>query len=359
MIVIRDIEELEGEKERGNCLNQQLVRNSYKLDLSGAKLIGAKVTSKSKAQEERLIYIDFFLYFFGSISRNDLITRFGIKTASATRDITLYREIMPDNLEYDTAKKTYKCSRQFKPRYTYNVHHVLTCIAHGFSSQHFHVQENALILCETPQVLNNPNVDVVSIITRAIKQNRVVKMTYTKPVDVSVVSLITREETNMVHCIYTETVEFVPFAFVDNGFSWHVRGFNRNEGEFQDNVLTRISKASMLDELPKKNETKEFDNQWNRIVSLELIPHPNMDNPRAVIADYNMIDGKKRVEMRAAVAGYFLRLWNVDCSKNRDLRRVEPDGREIGFEYQLCLRNLPALYDVKNANLAPGYQEHD
>lgn len=41
MIVIRDIEELEAKKERGNCLNKQLVRNSYRFDLSGAKLIGA------------------------------------------------------------------------------------------------------------------------------------------------------------------------------------------------------------------------------------------------------------------------------------------------------------------------------
>lgn len=291
------------------------------------------------AQEERLIYIDFFLYFFGSINRNDLMTRFKIKQAAATRDITLYRERMPDNLEYDTVKKTYKCSRQFKPRYTYNVHHVLTCIAHGFSAQHFHIQENALLLCETPQVLNNPNVDVVSIITRAIKQNCVVRMNYASIKDGH------------------ETVEFVPFALVDNGLRWHVRGFNRRKNEFRDHVLTRISEASLLQVLPQKHESKEFDHQWNRIVSLELIPHPNMDNPRAVIADYNMIDGKKRVEMRAAVAGYFLRLWNVDCSKNRDLRRVEPDGTEIGVEYQLCLGNLPALYDVKNANLAPGYQK--
>lgn len=293
---------------------------------------------KSQAQEERLIYIDFFLHFFGSISRNDLMTRFGIKQAAATRDITLYRERAPYNLEYDTVKKTYKCSHQFKPRYTYDVHHVLTCIAGGFTAQNFHIQENALLLCETPQLLINPDLDVVSVITRAIKQNRVVKMDY-----------------NSINDGF-ETIEFVPFSLVDNGLRWHVRGFNRSKNEFCDCVLTRISAAHLLDESPQRHETKESDNQWNRIVSLELIPHPNLKNPRGVIADYKMEGGKKRLEMRAAVAGYFLRLWNVDCSKNRNLRRTELDGTEIGKEYQLCLGNLPALYDVKNANLAPGYE---
>jgi hypothetical protein len=293
---------------------------------------------KSQAQEERLIYIDFFLYFFGAISRNDLMTRFGIKQAAATRDITLYRARATNNLEYDPVKKTYKRSHQFKPQYTYDVHHVLNCIARGFSGQNFQVQENGLLLCEIPQLLNNPELSVVSVITRAIKQSRVVKMDYASIRG------------------GRDTIEFVPFALVDNGLRWHVRGFNRSRNEFSDCVLTRIGAAELLDESPQKHETKESDNQWNRIVSLELIPHPSIEKPLGVIADHNMIDGKKRVEMRAAVAGYFLRLWNVDCSKDRNLRRVESDGIEIGYEYQLCLGNLPALYDVKNATLAPGYE---
>lgn len=63
--------------------------------------------------------------------------------------------------------------------------------------------------------------------------------------------------------------------------------------------------------------------------------------------DYNMEDGVKVVEVRAAVAGYWLRLWNIDCSTNHSL---------IGKEFHLWLRNSIALYDVDSVYLAPGYK---
>jgi len=46
-------------------------------------------------------------------------------------------------------------------------------------------------------------------------------------------------------------------------------------------------------------------------------------------------------------AGYTLRKWSVDCS---------PDHSQHGPEYRLWLKDHLALYGVKNAVLAPGYQ---
>jgi hypothetical protein len=50
--------------------------------------------------------------------------------------------------------------------------------------------------------------------------------------------------------------------------------------------------------------------------------------------------------VRAAVAGYLLRRWNVDCSESNKL---------IGAEYHLALQNRLALESVDNLMLAPGY----
>ena len=61
-----------------------------------------------------------------------------------------------------------------------------------------------------------------------------------------------------------------------------------------------------------------------------------------------MREGRLRVELRAALAGYLLRRWNVDCSVGHTLQ---------GAEYQLALANAPALYGVKNLQLAPGYDQ--
>jgi len=53
-----------------------------------------------------------------------------------------------------------------------------------------------------------------------------------------------------------------------------------------------------------------------------------------------------KVNVRAAVAGYVLRRWNVDCSEDHSME---------GPEYHLWLKNRQALYGVENLVIAPGY----
>lgn len=126
--------------------------------------------------------------------------------------------------------------------------------------------------------------------------------------------------------------------------------------QFRDFVLTRIKDANLSDpsrpdgKVDEERERVQQDKQWNRIVDLELIPHPKIKHPEAVMLDYGMFDGCLKVEVRSAVAGYLLRLWNVDCSKEHILSSPE---------MQLALRNSEALYGVENAMLAPGVILHE
>ena len=60
-----------------------------------------------------------------------------------------------------------------------------------------------------------------------------------------------------------------------------------------------------------------------------------------------MKEGVLRINVRAAVAGYVLRRWNVDCTEDHSLN---------GAEYHLWLRNGQSLYGVQNLVLAPGYK---
>ena len=57
-------------------------------------------------------------------------------------------------------------------------------------------------------------------------------------------------------------------------------------------------------------------------------------------------NGSLQVTLRAAVAGYVLRQWQVDCSPEASLR---------GPEFRLWLANTAQLNGVDNAVLAPGY----
>lgn len=284
----------------------------------------------NQSQQERLSYIDFRLRFLGTIGRNDLVKRFGIKAAAATRDITLYRKLASQNLKYDTKARIYARSEPFTPLFNYSRHQALTALAHGFGDD-FVATHKAHITCETPARLNKPQLDSLSVLTRAIHQRQLVEITYR--------SLSSGRTTRQI----------APFVLVDNGLRWHVRAYDRKHSRFSDFVINRISDPKLVpNNKVEEHETKDNDIQWNRIVELEIVPHPTIRFPETIEHEYGMVDGTLHVNVRAAVAGYVLRRWNIDCSEDHSLD---------GPEYHLWLKNRPALYGVENLRLAPGYDK--
>ena len=281
----------------------------------------------NQTQKERLSHIDFKVCFLGTIGRNDLVGRFGIKEAAATRDITLYKELAPQNLEYDTKAKVYTRSKDFEPLFDYSPTQALAALAHGFGDD-FVGTHKGFIACEMPAQLNKPSLSTLSVLTRAIHQKKVVKITYR--------SLSSGRTTR----------EIVPFVLVDNGLRWHVRAYDRRQSRFSDFVITRIADPVIIDSIVEEHETRESDNQWNRIVDLEIVPHPRLKYAKTIETDYAMENGVLNVDVRAAVAGYVLRRWNVDCTEDHSME---------GPEYHLWLRNRQALYGVDNLIIAPGY----
>lgn len=283
----------------------------------------------SQAQKERLAHIDFRTYFLGEIGRGDLVARFGIGEAAATRDITLYRELVPANLEYDTKLKSYVKSESFKPLFEYSPSQVLAALSQGFGEV-FIGSHKPMVRCETPAELNRPLLPVLALLTRAIYHKKVVKIQYR-----SIQSGLSERE-------------IAPFVLVDNGLRWHVRAFDRNRQDFIDFVVTRIADPVIVDGEPKEHELSEADIQWNRIVEMNLVAHPKLPHRETIEMDYAMKDGVLKVNVRAAAAGYVLRRWNVDCTENHSLE---------GAEYHLWLENWQALYGVENLVIAPGYKQ--
>ncbi|MEJ2896585.1 helix-turn-helix transcriptional regulator [Bordetella avium] len=290
-----------------------------------------RVESLSHAQRERLAYIDFRLYFFGEIGRPDLIERFGVAPAGATRDLALYREIAPQNITFDGSNKIYRIGEAFAPLFEHASQRVLSALALGFGDG---VNSPAkplqpLLPCESPAALSNPKIDVLAPVCRAIHAKR--------PIAIRYHSMSSGESERVI----------VPFALVDTGLRWHVRAFDRKSGEFRDFVVTRIEAPAPLDEEPQTHERPDNDIQWTRIVELDFVPHPRLERPEIIKMDYGMTEGSIRMRVRAAVAGYMLLRWSVDCS---------PDHRLKEEQYRLWLSDPLALYGVENAKLAPGYQ---
>lgn len=321
------------EKQEQNS-QDQLALPRAQLELSRARL-----DEVSQAQRERLFHIDFKLYFLGSVNRTDLVSRFGIKEAAASRDLSLYKDLVPKNIEYDTKAKTY-IQRQspsgneqecFSPLFEYSGSQTLAALLHGFGDDFVGTQK-PIVTCEAPTQLNYPNIQTLAFITRAIHNNQVLKIQYR-----SLFSGLSEREV-------------VPFALIDNGLRWHVRAYDRARNRFADFVVNRIEAPQLLSKEIPENQTKAADNQWNRIVELHIVPHPKLKHPETIEAEYAMHNGLLNLSVRAALAGYVLRKWNVDCSKEHTL---------AGPEYHLWLKNTPTLYGVDNLSLAPGYKPDD
>lgn len=282
----------------------------------------------SPNQHERLWQIDFLVRFRGQVTRQDLVRRFGIALSNATRDFTLYRQLAPDNLDYDHSDKVYRRTSGFQPLFTYDREHTLQALTLG---QGVGLEACAQpILVDAAPALNQPDLDILAAVSRAIYAGKALLIRY--------VSVSSGETTR----------EIIPHSLVNTGLRWHARAYCRTHAQFRDFVLTRITSAEEVGSvIDTAVESRAQDQEWNHEVALELIPHPRAAYARAIELDYGLAPGQSiRLSVRAATTGYLLHRWGVDCSPKAEL---SPN------EYQLALRDPVAVAAVANLSIAPGF----
>ena len=297
-----------------------------------SQAMATETENLTQPQRDRLAFIELRVRFLGEVRRQDLFTRFSIQAAAATRDLATYKELMPGNIDYDGKSKVYVRAELFRPLFDFSPARVLTWLTQGYGDNE-PTRHRSLIPTEAATEISNPDLETLSVISRAIYRKAVIQITY---------RALTSGMTSR---------EIVPFALADNGSRWHVRAYDRRSSEFRDFVLARVADARFVDGPIADAERPDQDIQWNRIVELELVPHPaNMRNPDTIEAEYGMSDGKLVTRVRAALVGYMLRRWNVDCTLDHSLK---------GGENHLWLKNRQALYGVTNLALAPGYKLED
>lgn len=107
-----------------------------------------------------------------------------------------------------------------------------------------------------------PKPEVVGTITRAIASGSAITICY--------------------HSISSGESErtIVPHAIVNYGQRWHVRAFDFQSHSFRDFVCTRIEHVSSSDHVIDEAQTASADDQWQKQVSLELLPHPKLQHKK-------------------------------------------------------------------------------
>jgi hypothetical protein len=286
------------------------------------------ITLLSHAQQDRLAFIDFSLQYFGQVARTDLIQRFQTGLAASTRDFSTYKELAPDNLQLMHQTKRYHRCEQFKPLFKHNPEVILTSLSRGFGNGiSSGVQPSDQ--CFDAVRLIHPDANIIASIMRAIHNKQAIKCSY--------VSVSSGESERAI----------VPHSIVNNGHRWHVRAYDRKTNKFRDFVCTRFTKVSAISADIRVHEASAYDEQWQRMVTLCLIPHPSLSSSIAIELDYAMQEGKLILHLRAAIAAYVLRQWQVDCSVQHSLNSQG---------CQLALANLEVLSDIESVGLTLGHK---
>ncbi|WJG08564.1 WYL domain-containing protein [Aliiglaciecola sp. LCG003] len=279
------------------------------------------------AQRERLAFIDFSLQYFGHVARTDLIQRFQTGLAASTRDFSTYKSIAPDNLILRHQSKSYHRTAAFKPVFKHDPEVILTSLSRGFGNGiSSGVQPSEQ--CFDAVRLIHPDANIIAALMRAIHTKQ--------PIEVDYVSISSGQSSRVI----------VPHSIVNNGHRWHVRAYDRKHQSFRDFVCTRFIQITSLASDMHKGEGREHDSQWNQQVELVLVAHPSVLQPKAIHMDYAMVDGQLRLKIKAPLAAYLLRQWQVDCSVGH---KFKAQG------CQLALANIEVLDGLENTSLAPGY----
>ena len=290
-----------------------------------------QLSKLSQAQRERLFYIEVKAFFCGDLTRADIERRFGVKPAASARDLASYKNLAPNNLVYNAALRNYEPTDRFNPVFEHSADRVLAWFRDGFGDS-LDLKIQRTVPCEAASDLVRPDLETLAVLTRAIAGRKQVKVNY--------LSLTSGASTKRLS----------PLALADTGQRWHLRAYDCERERFADFSITRIVKAKPLDIDIPLNQRIEADVQWARVVRLELVPHPGVEHPEAIEADYQMKDGMLVLDMRAPLVGYALRRWSVDCT---------PDHKLDPRSHHLYLKNPKTLYDVSSASLAPGYIGND
>lgn len=259
------------------------------------------------ATRQRLQHIEIMAFYCGLVTRTDVATAFGISDPAATKDISLYGRLAPDNLIYKQALFGYVPGPRFKECVAdLSPETVLPMIAHNLTSMSGPYGEQPIFgipAVSLPIPTRLPDRVITAQVLRAVAQKRKLQIGYR--------SLSDRD---------SEAPRIIePHSLCHNGLRWHIRAYNEETFDFRDFVLSRIDEAQMLD--APSESSREFDEEWVETLTLELTPHPGLPEKKRhnLLMDYGAEDAVITIEVRRALLGYLLQQLSVDTTVDSSL----------------------------------------
>lgn len=227
------------------------------------------------AQRKRLQFVESMAQWEGVVQRQRICDVFDVSANHVTRDLSLYRSLSPDNLEYDVSRRAYRPTSKFRP-----------LLASGTAEEYLAQLQLALQTSKggqlpgwaeglpvagLPQAGGALDASVVQALVRAIRDRTGVEVTYQ--------SLRTPEPASRV---------IWPHQLIHVLGRWHVRAFDGRHQRYADLVLARLSSAKTSHEaLPV---TAGDDQAWHREAVVEVVPNPRLSPAQQLVVakEYGM-----------------------------------------------------------------------
>jgi len=253
--------------------------------------------------KQRLEFIEFRLFWEGSINRKDLINTFGVSVPQASTDIKAYKKQAPGNIYYDKSLKQYLITSKFNPVFgSVNAHDYLSKLSTVADDMQKHDQN---MMGFIPDFSVVPSIDraidpiVLRKLVKALKNKKAIKIKYQSMNRQSAV------------CRW-----ITPHAFAFDGFRWHVRAYCELVEEFRDFILGRIISTQSI---KKRRVNPNEDFKWNHFVKIKLAAHTNLSTGQKKIIEkeYDMVDGVAKIKVRAAFIYYVLLRFRLENPDNK------------------------------------------
>ena len=266
-------------------------------------------------QRQRLTLLEATVFWSGEVSTGALLQHFGVSRVQASKDLTLYQSLYPDNIRYDRNLKRYVITESFSAGFMQGT-------AHEFL-QILQIPPGGKTGALVALADNLPNVELLEPAFRQVKQS----------VLQAINQAIVRRKAVLVNYQSMTRAEPVahrlcPHTLVFDGLRWHARCYSATHREFRDFVLARMFAAELAD---AAEHTVDEDVLWQTFISVKIGPHPGLSDTQksAVEFDYGMLNGVLEQKVRAALTPYFLRSMRIGSD---DLQRK-------ALEQQIVLLN--------------------
>jgi hypothetical protein len=261
---------------------------------------------------QRLEFIDFRLFWDGTLNRADIVTHFGVSAVQASADFAQYKKLAPENLDYDASRKQFIATDRFEPK-------IFHPNADRYLVQLKAIGDDVISVSDT-NIGSSPSVDAMPIPHRRVDPKVLRRLLFAARHQRGIKALYHSMNSKRPD---PQWREITPHALGFDGLRWHVRAYCHIEARFKDFVLSRILKVG-IEVGPGK--LGDADTQWQEFFDVVLVPNPELSKSQreTVARDFEMTDGCLRIPIRRALLYYFNKRLRLDVAEKADHAKETP-----------------------------------